>query len=172
MINTVIVTSFFQSITFKRTTFILGVLFLALTLFISINPEPFLQFGYLGVFIFNLFGPGTLLFPSLVKHMNMFGLVLVTSLGMVLNDSISWVVGRSGDAIIPRSQKVEKIEGIIHKYGPVGLFFWSLIPIPYDIIGLIAGYLEMPYKRFIIPTFLGKLVRFILLGSSLLVLLE
>ena len=138
---------------FKKLTLILGVLFFILTFFISFNPGPFLKFGYLGVFVFNLFGPGTLLFPSLVKHMNLIGLAIATTSGMALNDSVSWLVGRSGD--------------VVHKYGSVALFFWSLIPFPYDLIGLIAGYLEFSYKRFLIPTFLGRFIRFILLGLGI-----
>lgn len=157
----------FQSKKFKKTTFVLGIVFLILTLFISLDPKPFLKFGYIGVFIFNLFGAGTLLAIPLSRHMNIIRLAFVTALGMAFNDSVSWLIGRSGDVVIPRSKKVEKIEKTIHRFGSVALFFWSLIPIPYDIIGFIAGYLEFSYKSFIIPTFLGKFVRFILLGSGI-----
>lgn len=156
----------FQSNRSKKIIFILGIIFLVLTLFISLDPRPFLRFGYIGVFIFNLFGAGTLLVIPLARHMNIVGLAFASALGMAFNDSVSWLVGRSGDAVIPRSKKVEGIEKSIHRFGSVALFFWSLIPIPYDIIGFIAGYLEFPYKSFIIPTFLGKFVRFILLGSG------
>lgn len=162
----------FRSKRFKWIVLILGVAFFILTLFISLDPKPFLRFGYLGVFIFNLFGPGTLLLPSLALHMNIVGLALASALGMTFNDSVSWVVGRSGDVVIPRSKKVERIEGTIHKFGVVALFFWSLIPIPYDIIGFIAGYLEFPYKIFIFPTFLGKFVRFLLLGVGVMTLFK
>jgi len=157
----------FQSKEFKKIIFILGIIFFVLTIFISLDPKPFLKFGYIGVFIFNLFGAGTLLAIPLARHMNIVGLAFVSALGMTFNDSVSWLVGRSGDVIIPRSKKVEKIEKTIHKFGSAALFFWSLIPIPYDIIGFIAGYLEFPYKNFIIPTFLGKFVRLILLGSGI-----
>jgi len=156
-----------QSKTFKKLAFVFGIAFFFVTLVLAIDPNPFLKFGYLGVFIFNLFGPGTLLVPLLARHMNIVGLAFVTALGMAFNDSISWLVGKSSDVIISRSKKVEAIEATIHKFGPVALFFWSLIPIPYDIIGFIAGYLEFPYKSFIVPTFLGKFVRFILLGSGI-----
>lgn len=155
-----------QSRTFKRLAFVLGTAFFLLSLVLAVDPKPFLKFGYVGVFVFNLFGPGTLLVPLLARHMNIVLLAFATALGMAFNDSVSWLVGRSGDAIIPRSKKIEKIEGTIHRFGPVALFFWSLIPIPYDIIGFIAGYLEFSYRSFIIPTFLGKFVRFILLGSG------
>jgi membrane protein YqaA with SNARE-associated domain len=153
-----------QSKTFKKITVVLGIAFLVLTFFISFKPEPFLKFSYLGVFVFNLFGPGTLLIPSLSRHMNIFLLAFFTALGMSFNDSVSWVIGRNGDVIIPRSKKVLKIESGLHKFGPYALFVWSLIPFPYDLIGLIAGYLEFPYKTFILPTFLGRFLRLALIG--------
>jgi membrane protein YqaA with SNARE-associated domain len=133
-----------------------------------LDPTPFLKFGYFGIFIFNLFGAGTLLFLSLARHMNIVYLAFVSASGMTFNDSVSWVVGRSGDEIIPRSKKIEKVERSLHKYGALALFLWSLVPIPYDIVGFIAGYLEFPYKKFIVPTFLGKFARLILLGSGML----
>lgn len=46
-----------QSRKFKEITIILGVLFFVLTFVISLDPKPFLKFGYSGVFVFNLFGP-------------------------------------------------------------------------------------------------------------------
>ncbi len=158
----------FSSRDFKRIVFIFGIVFLFLTALISVKPEPFLKFGYIGVFVFNLFGPGTLLIPSLSKYMNIFLLAFASSAGMSLNDSLSWYIGKFGHEIIPHSKKAEKIEKGVRKHGFPALFLWSLIPIPYDIIGLIAGYIGFSYKRFIIPTFLGKFTRFILLGLGVL----
>jgi membrane protein YqaA with SNARE-associated domain len=158
----------FQTKKFKQTTFVLGIIFIVLTFFISLDSKPFLKFGYPGVFLFNVLGVRTILFIPLVKHMNLFLLSMVTALGMGINDSVSWIVGRSGDSVIPPSEKVKKIESGLKKYGVFALFVWSLIPFPYDIIGFIAGYLEFSYKRFILPTFLGKLTRFLLLGTGIL----
>lgn len=166
------VSKLLNSSKFKRIIFFLGIFFLILTIFISLDPKPFLKYGYLGVFIFNLFGAGTILAFSLSQHMNIYGLAFVSALGMVINDSLSFIIGKSGDAIIPRSKKVEKIEKSIHKFGSIALFFWSLMPIPYDIIGFIAGYLEFPYRNFVLPTFLGKFVRFILIGSGVTMFLK
>lgn len=163
---------FFQSREFKKVMLFLGIGSFFLTGFAVFKPGPFLKFGYFGVFLFNVVGSGTLLVPILAQHMNVFFLALATALGMAVNDTVSWLVGKSGDVILPRGKKVEKIEGTLHKYGPVGLFFWSLIPFPYDLIGLIAGYLEFPYIRFFIPTFLGKFVRFILLGTGTLAVIK
>jgi len=153
-----------QSKSFKRATFVLGIIFFLLTLLLAIDPTPFLKYGYLGVFAFNLFGPGTLLVPVLAQHMNVILLAIATTLGMGINDSVSYIVGRNSITVIPRSNRLETIEGTINHFGPIALFFWSLIPIPYDLIGFVAGYLGISYKSFLLPTFLGKFIRFLLLG--------
>ena len=87
---------------------------------------------------------------------------------MAINDSIAWIIGNSGKAVVDRPVKLKKIEHSIEKYGIFAIFFWSLIPFPYDIIGLVAGYLGLSYVRYIIPTFLGKFIRFTLIGLGIL----
>ena len=188
---------------FKQVTFFLGIIFILLSLFISFNPEPFLRFSYLGIFIFNMLGgSGVLLVPSLVRFFNLTGLAFATAAGMGFNDSVAWLVGNSGQTIIgptslklPKSswvspesltspftnqsnsgvkkgKKVKLIEKSINKYGVFALFFWSLIPFPYDLIGFVAGYLGLSYVKYIIPTFLGKFVRIILLGLGIISLIS
>jgi membrane protein YqaA with SNARE-associated domain len=158
------VVNLIQSKIFKTVVFILGVLLLISTVFISINPEPFLKFGYAGVFLFNLFGPGTLLIPTLSLEMNIPLIALFSATGMTLNDSLSWVVGTIGNDVIPPSSRVERIELKLKKHGAIYLFLWSLIPFPYDIIGFIAGYLDFKYLKFALPTILGKFIRFLVIG--------
>ncbi len=157
---------FFSSKAFKTFTLILAVIFYLLAFVIVFTPEPFLRFGYLGIFVYNLFGPGTFLVPTASRYFNVFGVAVATALGMAINDSVSWLAGRNGDIVFKRGKRVQKIERYIKKYGPFALFFWALIPFPYDFIAIVAGYLEMPFWRFLIPTFLGRFIRFIGLGTG------
>jgi len=161
---------FFSSKPFKVFTLVLAVIFYLLAFVIAFAPEPFLKFGYLGLFVFNLFGPGTFLVPAASRFLSVGGVALVTALGMAINDSVSWLAGKNGDVIFPRGRRVERLEGQIKKYGPWALFFWAIIPFPYDFIAIIAGYLKMPFWRFLIPTFLGRFLRFLGLGSGMVAL--
>ena len=158
------IAQFVRTKAFKKISFFLGIALLILTLIITLDPQSFLRFGYLGVFIFNLFGPGTLLIPVLSRFMNIPLLAAASALGMMFNDSIAWLIGNSSQAFIGKAKKLAKIEKSIQKFGLWALFFWSLIPIPYDFVGFVAGYLNIPYRKYIIPTFAGKFVRFILMG--------
>ena len=151
----------------KIFSLVFAVVFYLLAFVVAFKPEPFLRFGYLGIFAYNLFGPGTFLIPVVSRHFAVFGVALATSLGMAINDSVSWLAGKNGDIVFPRGRRVARIEASIKKYGPFALFFWALIPFPYDFIAVIAGYLKLPFKRFLIPTFLGRLLRFLLMGSGI-----
>lgn len=135
------ITQLVRTKTFKKTSFFIGIALLILTILITLDPRSFLRFGYLGVFLFNLFGPGTLLIPMLSRFMNVPLLAATSALGMMFNDSVAWLVGNSGQAFIGKPGKLAKIEKSIEKFGLWALFFWSLI-----------------------PTFAGKFVRFILMG--------
>lgn len=139
-------------------------MFSVATFFMIFNPEPFLRYGYPGIFVFNLFGPGTFLVPVLSRHLNVYLLALTSASGMAINDSVSWYMGKNGDVVLPRSKRVIEAEKTLHKYGPLGLLLFAFIPMPYDFIGLIAGYMEFPFWRFWMPTFLARFVRFVLLG--------
>jgi len=157
----------FQSKPFKVFTLVLAVIFYLLAFVIAFAPEPFLRFGYPGIFVFNLFGPGTFLVPAASRFLSVGGVALVTALGMAINDSVSWLAGKNGDVIFPRGRRVERLEGQIKKYGPWALFFWAIIPFPFDLIAVIAGYLQINYVRFLIPMFFGRLIRFLLMGSGI-----
>lgn len=163
--------AFLASRDFKRFAFLLGIIFLIVTAFSWTNPEPFLKFGYPGIFVFALVGPAALLIPALATHMDVTSLALVTSFGYAINDSVSWAIGTYGHEVIPHSARVERLEKHIRKYGAFALLFWALVPFPYDLIGLISGYLGFPYLTFLVPTFIGRLIRFLLLGYGTLTII-
>lgn len=165
-------TKLVKSTAFKQASFFSGIVFMVSTLFVVLDPTQFLRFGYLGVFVFNLFGPGTLLIPTLSQFMNVPLLATVTSLGMAFNDSVAWLVGKNSEVFIGKPERLARIQKTIEKYGLWALFFWSLVPIPYDFVGFVAGYLRIPYKKYLFPTFAGKFVRFVLMGYGVITAID
>jgi len=158
--------SFFQSKPFKIASIVFAALFIILAVVVSFDPQPFIKYGYIGIFVYNLFGPGSLLVPTLSRHLSIPLVAIITALGMALNDAVSWLAGKNGDIVLKRGPKIKKIEKKIEQFGPFALFFWALIPFPYDLIAIIAGYLGIPFTKFLTPMFLGRLVRFLALGSG------
>lgn len=151
---------------FRGITTFLAVVFMFATFVLTLDPRPFVKFGYLGAFVFSLFGTGIIIVPVLARYMNLALLSLLVALGMAINDTVGWYVGRRGDVVFPRSKRVIRAEETLHKYGPYGLVLFAFMPLPYDFFGVIAGYLEFPFLRFVIPTFVGRFARFMLLGSG------
>ena len=157
----------FISKAFKFFTLALAVIFYILGVIIAYRPEQFLSFGLPGIFIFSVFGPGTIfLVPVAARFMPVFSLALVAALGMAVNDSISWLAGKNGDVVFKRGKRVERFERYIKKYGPWAMLVWSFIPFPYDFVAIISGYMGLPYAYFALPTFLGRFLRFLVLGSG------
>ncbi len=133
--------------------------------------------GLLGIFIINFIasasffasGPAFLtiiaggsLYPPLF-------VALASSLGSAAGDLISYVFGLSGRNItIERLKKklwFTILEGLFKKYGILFIFLFALLPNPFfDAIGLFAGALGFPLRKFFIFIFAGRFIRFVLLA--------
>lgn len=108
-----------------------------------------------------------MLILSVAKYFNVYLFALASAGGMAVNDSISWLVGKNGDVVFIRNKNVMKMEKFIHKWGIGAVFLWALIPFPYDFIGVIAGYLELPYRKYVFSIFMARFIRFLLLGMGI-----
>ncbi|MFZ5425111.1 MAG: YqaA family protein [Patescibacteria group bacterium] len=149
---------------FKKATVIIGSILAIGSILISVNPEPFLKTGYWGVFLYGMLGPVTIIIPTMSQHYNLYVLSAIASFGVVINDTLAYIVGRNADAFIQKSKKVLVVEKWVNKYGYLALFVIAVLPIPYDFIGLIVGYLDLSFKKYAVPLFVGKFFRFVLIG--------
>jgi membrane protein YqaA with SNARE-associated domain len=134
-------------------------------------------YGYFGLFIVNLIGSATIIFP-LPSSIFVFGagsvlnpfLVGVSSaLGCALGELTGFVLGYGGRKVIGKkwNKQINKTEEMFKKYGG----FWILIlfaatPLPDDIVGLVAGTLKYPIKRFFVASFIGKLILNLILAYA------
>lgn len=158
---------------FKYASVVASIGFVIYGIVIALHPNQFSQSSLLEIFIFNTlaaFGPGTFFVPIFARSLNPLAVSLVTALGMSLNDSVTWYLGSHARNIVQPSQKIQKIKRLVDRFGVIGLFILSLIPLPYDFVALVAGYLKISYRQFFPAMFLGKLFRFLILayGSKLL----
>lgn len=156
----------------KRLGAALWMLMVVGMMFVSIDPQPFLQFGWWGILGFNLLGPGTVLIPILAPRMNLLELSLVSAVGMAINDSLSWLVGKDGEVILPEKVKTWRLMDLIRKAHPVRTFFamlgLAILPIPLDVVGLFAGYIGLKFWPYLVASVLGKFIRFMLIGGFVL----
>lgn len=87
--------------------------------------------------------------------------------GTILGDSISYLMGKLGSKIFIKEKKREKFFTKILSYLnnkhpvvlPVALFVYaSIAPLPDDLIMIPAGIINYPYRKLVIPIFLGKII--------------
>lgn len=153
-----------KSTAFKRIFLLLGILFIILTYFISVTPDSFLVYGYYGVFFYNLFASSVLIMPVLVERMDLFGVVFVSALGNVPNTSINYLVGSTSKRFFISNPLVLLLKKWMERYGLIMVYLIAIIPLPIDVNGLMAGYIGIPFRHYLLANFLGRTTSFLLAG--------
>jgi membrane protein YqaA with SNARE-associated domain len=127
-------------------------------------------FGYLGVFIVTLIANATVFVPvpyyalvaRLAQELSLPGVILAGALGSVIGESVAFFVGRSGRAAAQDTRFYRWVQRQLQQpwRAFVVLFLLAAPPNPaFDVAGLTAGALGLPFWLFIIPVFLGRLIR-------------
>jgi len=144
----------------------------------STRLEWFEQYGYLGAFITSFITCSTVLLPipgfvviaaiAASPATNWAIVALVASLGDGLGESISYVVGYGGAAVIHPAQLkwYRKAEVWMKRWGSATVFVLALIPLPFDVVGMAAGALRFPLWKFLLATVAGRFPR-VLVGCYL-----
>ncbi|MGQ9547837.1 MAG: VTT domain-containing protein [Roseiflexus sp.] len=127
--------------------------------------------GYAGVFLITLISNATIVIPipyfglvaALSPGLSMVGVGIAGALGSVIGESVSFFVGRSGRGVVEQTRFYRwvqrQLEHPLRAF--VVLFALSAPPNPaFDIAGLTAGAMGLPYWIFLSAVFLARLVRF------------
>lgn len=151
-----------KSTFFKRIFLVLGIIFIILTYFISVTPDSFLIYGYFGVFLYNIFASSILIMPILLERMDLGWVVFFSALGNIPNTSINYLVGSTSKRLFSNNAFLQLLKKWMVKYGLIVVYIIAIIPLPIDINGLMAGYVGIPYKQYIVVNFLGRVTSFLL----------
>lgn len=127
--------------------------------------------GYIGVFLITLVSNATIVVPipyfglvaALSPGLSMVGVGIAGALGSVIGESVSFFVGRSGRGVVEQTWFYRWVQRQLeHPWRAfVVLFALSAPPNPaFDIAGLTAGAMGLPYWLFLGAVFLARLVRF------------
>jgi membrane protein YqaA with SNARE-associated domain len=134
-------------------------------------------YGYLGVFAIALLGNATVLFPVpypaavavAATTLSLPGVALAAAVGSVIGETLAFVVGRSGKAVVERSRVYEWMQRQLRHPVRAALIIFVLAAIPnplFDVAGLTAGAMGLPYALFVIPTLLGRIVKMLFFGLA------
>jgi membrane protein YqaA with SNARE-associated domain len=145
---------------------------------LNIDYRVFGAYAYLGVFIVTLIANATTIVPvpyitivACIAGQND-GIVLVAlagGLGSVLGESVALFIGRSGRAIAEETRFYDWVKRQLrHPWRAFLVLFGLAAPInpAFDVAGLAAGALGVPYWLFFTAVFLGRMIRFGLIALA------
>lgn len=144
-----------------------------LEFFIPWAKSLIVQFSYIGIFFISVISTSTLFVPfpayTIIFFATGLGLDplftgLVSGIGSAVGELTGYLVGASGRYVIEK----KKIDSVVGKtvafftkaFGRCG--FWvillvAFLPLPFDIIGTLAGVGKYDIKKFYVATMIGKI---------------
>ena len=139
---------------------------------------PFIQiWGYLGLFVVEAIGSMSIFFPVPAFAINfilggtagfnpwMVG--IVAGLGSAIGELTGYLLGRGGRELLnSKKQKIfRKAERWIEKHGIfIIIVVFAATPLPFDVVGILAGMLRYDVRRFFLATLTGKIISGLLLA--------
>lgn len=147
------------------------ILSIAITAGILIFREPLSHIGiagYPGIFIMSLLANATIVFPvpGVVVTTTMatiyppVGVAIASGLGAACGELTGYFAGFSGQAIIENRARYDQLIVWVKKYGGLAIFVLAFIPNPaFDLAGIVAGALKMPFYQYFIWCSLGKILK-------------
>jgi len=145
---------------------------------LDIDYQIFGAYAYLGVFIVTLIANATTIVPvpyiTVVACIagqsdNLVLVALAGGLGSVLGESVAFFIGRSGRAIAEETRFYHWVKRQLqHPWRAFLVLFGLAAPInpAFDVAGLAAGALGVPYWLFFTAVFLGRMIRFGLIALA------
>jgi len=137
--------------------------------------------GIVILFLFTLFANASIVLPILVEPIVLVVAAFAPNLGTAIfvgiltgtaaaiGEMSGYILGLLGVNTLKKMSKtkIEKVfevgEKLANKGMPI-IFIFSFTPLPFDIIGLAAGIIKYDPKRFFLATWLGKLLRYVLVA--------
>jgi len=151
---------------------LLGTVALTLALFFIPNDlvERLGNYGYVGVFLLTMLASASIVLPSpaigvaLVagKILNPWLVGLTAGVAAGLGEITGYMAGLSGSSLAARSRFYPRVERWVQRWGVLTIFILAVIPGPiFDLAGIAAGTMRMPFRYFLIACVIGKVVRFV-----------
>ena len=133
------------------------------------NSDWWQALGYPGVFFLSLLASGGMVFPipSLAATCGAAGLDLnliivgsLAGLGETLGELVGYSIGFGGQSVVQRRRIYKRARTWMIRWGIGVLLILSIIPNPiFDFVGIAAGALRYPMKRFLITVWVGKTLK-------------
>ncbi|MFQ5647643.1 MAG: VTT domain-containing protein [Candidatus Aenigmatarchaeota archaeon] len=125
--------------------------------------------GYLGIFLVNLVGSASIIFPvpaffvtfAMGAVFNPWLVGLAAAIGAALGELTGYLIGFAGKEVAEKkhSKWLKRAHKWAEKRGvfPLILVF-AATPLPDDVTGVIAGLIDYDWRKFLLAAFIGKLI--------------
>ena len=140
------------------------------------NSDWWKTLGYPGVFFLSLLASGGMVFPipSLAATCGAAGLGLnlivvgiLAGIGETLGELVGYSIGFGGQSVVQRRRIYKRARAWMIRWGIGVLFLLSIVPNPiFDFVGIAAGALRYPMKRFLIIVWVGKTLKGIIIAYT------
>ncbi len=135
------------------------------------------EYGYLGIFLVSLIGNATVVVPvpypglvaRLATRLAIPGVVGAGALGSVLGESVAFFVGRSGRGAVADTRFYRWVQQQMQQpwRAFLALVVLSAPPNPvFDVAGLTAGAMGVPFPIFFFAVLLGRGIRFLVIALA------
>lgn len=162
----------------KKTEGIIQIIFAIVVVlgafYLSSNVTILQKYGYAGVFLISLLSSATLFLPApgwaaviaMSRILDPIILGVVAGVGSAIGELTGYIAGDGAREILNKNIKEsKKIEKLVEKYGIIAIFLFAAIPNPlFDIAGLVAGGLKIPWWRYLIACAAGRILRYVVLA--------
>ena len=140
------------------------------------NSDWWKNLGYPGVFFLSLLASGGMVFPipSLAAtcgaaglDLNLIVVGILAGIGETLGELVGYSIGFGGQSVVQRRRIYKRARAWMIRWGIGVLLLLSIIPNPiFDFVGIAAGALRYPLKRFLIIVWAGKTLKGIIIAYT------
>ena len=130
--------------------------------------------GYTSIWVIGFIGASLLFLPlsvlasvgvAVAVYLNPFIVAVVAASAESIGELTGYMAGMGGKSFFERKRFYLRFKNFFLRYAGLTLVLFSIIPNPlFDIIGVAAGSILYPVKRFLLLVFIGKTLKFLWVG--------
>ena len=163
----------------RRTEFRLALLLLVILAMLSVwflrdlIPDAKTSVGYPGILLLNFLAAFSFVVPIPAIAavcgggllLNPVAVALVAGTGEALGELSGYALGYGGRSVVENRRVYTMVRRWMEKRGTLLLFLASVIPNPaFDLLGIAAGSLRFPLRRFLLAVWAGKVLKALLVA--------
>lgn len=131
------------------------------------------RYGLIGIFLISVIGNATIVLPMPTfvtafaggAVFNPLLVAIISAAGATVGEMTGYLAGTSGKAMVENKDMYDRFNQWMNRYGLVALFVLAAIPNPFfDVAGIIAGVSKIPVTKFLVVTWAGKIVKFLIIA--------